>query len=87
MTYNATVYRYDAEGNEVSVFAADATWDGVMLRSNAVQCTGLEGTEAYDAYVRRYAFEGYTLMVTQDDGEGYRRRISRLGIPATYRSA
>lgn len=84
-TYNATVYRVDAQGREVSAFTAEVTPAGVMLRSNAVQCTGLEGTEAYDAYVRSNAFDGYTLRIEQDGCAGYRNRLRGLMLPATYR--
>jgi hypothetical protein len=76
MSYNATVYRSDADGNHVSTFAAEVTPAGVLLRSNAVQCTGLEGDERYDAYVRRVAFGGHTLRVETDGCAGYKRQLS-----------
>jgi hypothetical protein len=76
MSYNATVYRADADGNHVSTFTAEATPAGVMLRSNAVQCTGLEGSERYDAYVRSVAFAGHTLRVELDGCAGYKRQMS-----------
>ena len=85
MTYNATVYRADADGNHVSVFAAEATPAGVLLRSNAVQCTGLEGSEAYDGYVRTVAFAGHVLRVHVDGAEGYRSALRGLALPPSYR--
>jgi len=75
MTYNATVYRSDADGRHVSTFTAEATPDGILLRSNAVQCTGLEGDERYDAYVRRVAFAGHSLRVELDGCAGYKRQL------------
>jgi hypothetical protein len=33
-TYNATVFRLDAQGNEVGVFVAEVDEEGRMLRSN-----------------------------------------------------
>jgi hypothetical protein len=85
MTYNATVYRSDADGNHVSTFTAEATPAGVLLRSNAVQCTGLEGDERYDAYVRAVAFAGHTLRVEIDGCAGYRAAVSGMALPYTYR--
>jgi hypothetical protein len=72
--YNATVRRYDGE-RLVSVFTAQAS-NGVMLASNAVQCTGLEGTPAYDAYVRQNAFAGYRLEIAEDGCAGYKRHLT-----------
>lgn len=72
--YNATVRRYDGE-RLISVFTAQADGNGTMLRSNAVQCTGLEGTPAYDAYVRSNAFAGYRLEVDVDGCAGYKRHL------------
>jgi hypothetical protein len=82
--YNATVYRYDTNGKHVSTFTAQATPAGVLLRSNAVQCTGLEGSEAYDAYVRRNAFAGYALRVELDGCAGYRNALRGLALPPAY---
>ena len=76
MTYNATVYRSDQDGRHVSTFVAEATPDGTLLCSNAVQCTGLEGSERYDAYVRAVAFAGHTLRVELDGCAGYKRQLS-----------
>jgi hypothetical protein len=75
VSYNATVYRSDADGNHVSTFTAEVTPGGVMLRSNAVQCTGLEGDERYDAYVRRVAFAGHVLRIELDGCAGYKRQL------------
>ena len=75
MTYNATVRRYQA-GTLISVFTANATPDGTLLASNAVQCTGLEGTPAYDTYVRSGAFAGYELAVELDGCAGYRKFLT-----------
>jgi hypothetical protein len=76
MAYNATVYRSSADGQHVSTFVAEATPAGTMLRSNAVQCTGLEGSERYDAYVRSVAFAGHVLRVELDGCAGYKRQLS-----------
>ena len=75
MGYNATVYRSDADGNHVSTFVAEALPDGTLLRSNAVQCTGHEGSGAYDAYVRTVAFADCSLRVELDGCAGYKRQL------------
>ena len=73
MSYNATVYRYYADsGEHASTFVAEATPAGVMLRSNAVQFTGLEGTEQYDAYFRGQNAGRYVFRVVLDGTQGYR---------------
>ena len=76
MGYNATVYRVDVDSMVISVFVAEATPDGILLRSNAVQCTRYDGTEAYDSYVRTVAFAGYGLRVELDGCAGYKRQLS-----------
>lgn len=83
MTYNATVYRSLASGGE-STFVAEVDDAGRMLRSNAIQCTGYEGTPAYDTYVRGGAFAGDTLRIVRDGMAGYRARLSRMALPPTY---
>ena len=47
--YNATVYALTAAGVVLSVCVAEVQ-AGAMLRSNALQCTGLEGSPEYAAY-------------------------------------
>jgi hypothetical protein len=79
--YNATVYREDAEGKPLGVFVAEVNEAGLMLRSNWIQCTGLEGTAAYDAYLKR---TGHTFRVVKDGGAGYRRRLLGLALPPAY---
>jgi hypothetical protein len=82
-TYNATVYRTDpATGEELGVFLAEVDTEGRMLRSNAVQFTGLEGTARYDQVIRR---SGHAFRVDRDGGAGYRRRLHGLGLPPAYR--
>jgi hypothetical protein len=82
--YNATVYRLDPEtGEVVGVFVAEVDDEGRMLRSNWVQCTGLEGTPAYDAYLRRC---GSRFEVVRDGCAGYRRRLLGLDLPPPYRT-
>src|SRR5262245_25156016 len=82
--YNATVYRTDpATGEELGVFAAEVDAAGRMLRSNWLQCTGLEGTPRYDAYLRR---SGHVFRVDRDGAAGYRRRLLGLALPPAYRT-
>jgi hypothetical protein len=52
-TYNATVFRLDEQGNQVGVFVVEVDGKGRMLRSNWLQCTGLEGTLLYDEHLRQ----------------------------------
>lgn len=50
--YNSTIVTRDEAGSVVSRFVAEVV-DGVIVRSNAVQFTGYEGTAAYEAHLRR----------------------------------
>lgn len=82
--YNATVTKLDsATGQEIGCFLAEVDDAGVMLRSNWLQFTGLEGTAAYDAYLRRAADCEY--VIHRDGGRGYRRRLLGLALPPAYR--
>jgi hypothetical protein len=81
--YNATVTRLDPlTGAELGVFLAEVDEQGRMLRSNAVQFPGLEGSPRYDAYLRS---TGLTCRVERDGGAGYRRRLAGLNLPPAYR--
>jgi hypothetical protein len=81
--YNATVYRIDPRtGEELGVFVALVDDQGRMLRSNWLQCTGLEGTPRYDEYVRR---TGHTFRIVRDGCRGYRERLAGLNLPPAYR--
>jgi len=84
MAYNATVTTFK-DGKLRSVFVAEVDAGGNMLRSNAVQCTGLEGTAAYDSYVRRNAFHGCELAIALDGCQGYRSVLRGLSLPPAYR--
>ena len=80
--YNATVYRLDAlTGQELGVFVAEVDEQGRMLRSNWLQCTGLEGSPRYDAYLRR---TGDVFRIVRDGCQGYRARLLGLDLPAAY---
>jgi hypothetical protein len=79
--YNATVYHEDAEGHPLGVIAAEVDAEGRMPRSNWIQCTGLEGTPAYDAHLRR---TGHVFRVVRDGGAGYRQRLLGLALPPAY---
>jgi len=76
--YNATVYDLDNGG----VFVAEVDDEGFILRSNWIQCTGLEGTREYDAYIRSVA---PNLRVVRDNCESYRQRLASLMLPPAYR--
>ena len=67
--YNATVSRIDPDTVEVlGCFLAEVDDAGLILRSNWLQFTGLEGTTAYDQYIRRMGAE---FRIDRDGGEGY----------------
>ena len=80
-SYNATVYHLDGQGNELGVFVAEVDEEGRMLRSNWLQCTGLEGTPRYDEHLRR---TGHQFRVVKDGCRGYRRRLLGLALPPAY---
>jgi hypothetical protein len=66
--YNATVTRFDPDtGEAIGCFVAEGDEAGRMLRSNWIQFTGLEGTPAYDEYLRR---QGAEFRIVRDGGEG-----------------
>jgi hypothetical protein len=80
--YNATVIRRDPQtGKELGVFVAEVDAEGRLLRSNAVQFTGLEGSPKYDEYLRRC---GHRFEVLRDGGQEYRRRLLGLALPPSY---
>jgi hypothetical protein len=82
MSYNATVYRYDRNtGEEIGIFVAEVNDAGQMLRSSAVQFTGLEGSPRYDAYLRR---TGDRFRIVRDGCQGFRDRLHRLNLPPRY---
>ena len=83
MTYNATVYRSNADGRHVSTFIAEVDELGFMLRSNSVQCSGYEGTREYDAYLHR-THPGDSFTVYHDSGQGYRDVLRGLVLPPAY---
>jgi len=80
--YNATVLRLDpVTGAELSCFVAEVDEQGRMLRSNAFQFTGLEGSPRYDGYLRRC---GHQFRIVKDDCLGYRQRLLGLQLPPGY---
>jgi hypothetical protein len=81
--YNATAYEI-RNGKRVSCFVVELNEAGKILRSNSVQCTGLEGTEAYDSYLRLSHKE---LEIVRDGCDGYRNVVRSLNLPPTYLAA
>ena len=82
--YNATVYRVKG-GKVISVFVCEThPQDSTkMIRSNAIQYTGLEGTLDYDKYIREQYKDSY-LNIVLDNCEGYKRKLRGLALPPTY---
>jgi hypothetical protein len=81
--YNATVTRFDPDtGEAIGCFVAEVDDARRMLRSNWIQFTGLEGTPAYDEYLRR---QGAEFRIVRDGGEGYRRRPLGLNLSPAHR--
>jgi hypothetical protein len=71
--YNASVF-CKVNGKLSGVFCAEVNEHGKMLRSNFAQCTGYEGTEAYDTYLRlRFPNEEYVILL--DNCQGYKSAI------------
>jgi len=69
--YNATVYK-KRNGEVILVFVAEVDENNKILKSNAIQYTGLEGTEKYDSFIRKY-FRSYELEIVKDNCEGYKK--------------
>lgn len=84
MAYNATVWESWDGLTDVAVFVAEVDAAGRMLRSNAVQCTGLEGSPRYDEYLRQ-RYPDRSFRVVRDNCAGYRARIAGLALPPAYR--
>lgn len=73
--YNATIFeiRDPHKNGELqlwSTFVAEVDSKDRMLRSNAIQCTGLEGSPEYDKYIRARLPES-TFEIIHDNCEGY----------------
>lgn len=86
MPYNATVYDRRPDGRYDIFVAEVAEIDGqlVMLRSNAAQCTGFEGSPTYDAHMRRCMPEA-RFEIVLDNCAGYKARLAGLGISPHYK--
>lgn len=82
--YNATIRSYDREGKPYGVFVGEVE-DGVILRSNFLQFTGLEGTPYYHRLIeedhRRF---GRTFEIVLDGCRGYKRGLRALALPPAY---
>ena len=78
--YNATVYRVKG-GKVISVFVCEThPQDSTkMIRSNAIQYTGLEGTLDYDKYIRERYKDSY-LGIVLDNCAGYKRQLRELAL-------
>ena len=76
--YNASIY--DKKTGGISVAEVK---DGVILRGNAVQCTGYEGTYKYDSYFR---ISHPDIEILMDNCEAYKIAVSGLSISPMYRS-
>jgi hypothetical protein len=83
--YNATVY--SVVNDKVSgCFVANVNENGKMLRSNWIQCTGYEGTEVYDEYLR-LCHPNEDFVIVKDNGQGYKDRLCGLMLPPEYLAA
>ena len=98
--YNATVYqRYSSGALGTFVAHVETINDRLqMLRSNSLQCTGMEdkflsedipqlgglkGDAAYDVYIRSTAKDSEFVIVL-DDCQGYKDRLLGLALPPEY---
>lgn len=69
--YNSTIFTIHPDGTTRSACVGEVDGDGRILRSNAVQFTGAEGTPAYEDRFRRMLPEGVTFTV-ESGTAGYR---------------
>lgn len=84
MSYNATAYKLDATGEVVSVQAVELNEDGVVVRA-AGHWTHNVGTPAFEAEWRSGFFSAVAdVRIVRDGGRGYRERLARLALPASY---
>ena len=68
MGYNSTVWT-----KQGSVFVAELC-NGYIIRSNALQYTGLEGTQEYDTYIRS---QKEIAKIEKDDCKGYIKTLCK----------
>ena len=75
--YNSTAHCLDTDGNVLSTCVVELDDEGRVLRSNAVQCTGLEGTPAYqDRFDENCArLRGFASVLFVPGTAGYREQI------------
>jgi hypothetical protein len=75
--YNATVF--EVSNNQIiSAFVAEVNDNFKILRSNWISCTGYDGTEAYDMYLRFKAQKKDTKLYVQLDNKlGYINAFKR----------
>lgn len=97
MSYNATVYEKDEQGQDFGTFVAEVAEIGgkiQMLRSNFLQYTGYEGkvgtlkdtgreVAIYDLYIHQ-RFPDHSFTIVQDNCEGYKNRLSGMSLPPAY---
>jgi hypothetical protein len=81
MAYNSTIFRIRGD-RLISACVAEVDGEGRILRSNALQCTGAEGTPAYEA--RLMSLFGDDRIVVEPDTRGYRRFLTGDINPDDY---
>jgi hypothetical protein len=80
--YNATVYE-KRDGKIIAAFTAYVNENGKMLRSNSVQFSGYEGSEAYDEMLRS-RFNDREFYIVLDGCQGYKNALGKLMLPEPY---
>jgi len=83
--YNDTIRQVKSDGTVYSTFIGYVE-DGKILRASAVQCTGYEGTDKYDYYIRNLAAnQGCSLEIILDGGQCFKKMLSELNLPPAYK--
>lgn len=87
MTYNATAYKLDTNGEVVSVQAVEVDSDGLVIRAGGYWSHKI-GTAAYDADWRRSQFSNVAeIRVELDGAAGYKAKLRGLALPPAYAAA
>lgn len=85
--YNATIYCLNEDGSVLSTSVGQVDDEGFILRGNAIQFTGLEGTRAYDERFRSQWTAEHGVRIERDDCAGYKRVLTGLALPPAYTEA
>jgi hypothetical protein len=85
MSYNATAFKFDADGNSAGIEAVELNEDGVVIRACGHLIPGLTGKPAFEQAWRKGFFSFVAdVKIVADNAEGYKNALSGLQLPPAY---